>query len=106
MKGLIGRIFWSHPEPSVARPVEQSCFGCAYFDYCDPDDIDESDGYCSVNFVHNPNAQYGSWVSHGDWCKSWREADPGAMRDRRAERARALRKAADAVDPDAGGSTK
>lgn len=95
----------AHPHADVPHYVGQECFNCAYFSYCDPDDIDESDGYCGVNFAHDPNAEYGSWVPHDSWCKFWKEADAVEMLDRRKERALALRKAADAVDPVVGEST-
>lgn len=85
------------------RSSDQTCFNCAAFDYCDPDDIEGSDGYCChANHAHSEHHEYGGhWTSHDSWCGWWSKASDSDMHERSVERALALRKAADAVDPSA-----
>lgn len=64
----------------VEQPDGQSCFNCAAFSYCDPDDVDECDGYCChhdhFDKRKSPHYEYGGhWTSHGSWCDWWMEAD-------------------------------
>ena len=93
------------------RPSTQTCFSCAYFEYCDPDDIDGSDGYCGHpghrDEATSPHYEYGGhWTSNDSWCQWWSAADAAAMIERRSQRAIALRKAADAIDPAEGRVTE
>ncbi len=81
----------------AGQPSGQECFNCLYWSYCDPEDIDEVDGYCGVNFKHDPHASYGTWTCHDDWCRWWEKADSAEINERRSDRALALRQAADAV---------
>lgn len=65
----------------------QSCFTCAYFDYCDPNDVDGSDGYCCHPGHSDPtrseHADYGGqWTSRLAWCEWWAAADPVELAER------------------------
>lgn len=71
------------------QPQGQECFNCAIFDYCDPNDIDGTDGYCGIIV-----AGYGRWACHDEWCSQWQEVDAIEMQERRTRRAQALGDAA------------
>ena len=55
------------------RPEGQRCRECGYFDYCDPEDVDGSDGYCGLGISRGE--QYGNWQNSNGWCKYWLACD-------------------------------
>ena len=83
------RLAWLRRAGAKVRRPDQSCFSCASFHYCDPEDVDGRDGYCcDVSAPYSDVAHGGHWESRDSWCRLWNKAAQLELDERIAVRQR------------------